>query len=121
MTLENLSPSIFSCGSHRQNCRAISSSSVFTREYVDSGRGAYSSSIGAYGGGVSNGSPRTVSLDAQTTFLTPADRAAAKTLYVEGAFLAKVAALLRRPGAGIAARWTTACAGPCSSTPVSAS
>src|SRR3954447_24284119 len=121
MTLENRRPSILSCGSHRQNCRAISSSRVLTKEYVDSGRGAYSSSMGAYGGGVSNGNPSTVSLEAQTTFLMPAARTAANTLYVEGALLAKVAALLCIPGAGIAARWTTASAGPCSSTPVSAS
>jgi hypothetical protein len=33
-----------------------------------------------YGGGVVNGRPRTVSLDAHTTFFTRAARAAAKTL-----------------------------------------
>ena len=49
------------------------------REYVLSGRTAYSSSTGTYGGGVSNGRPRTVSLDAQTTFLMPARRAALNT------------------------------------------
>ena len=38
------------------------------------------SSIGANWGGVSNGSPRTVSLDAQTTRSSPFASAAANTL-----------------------------------------
>ena len=46
MTLENRSPTIVSAGSQRQNCRAISSSSVLTSEYVLLGRGGYSSSTG---------------------------------------------------------------------------
>src|SRR6266536_3438482 len=99
---------IFSCGSQRQNCAAIVSSSSLPREYVDSGRPAYSSSTGTYGGGVSKGRPSTVSLDAHTTFLMPASLAAAKTLYVDGTLLANVLAMVVRPGAGIAARCTTA-------------
>src|SRR5215211_5577666 len=102
MTLENRSPTMVRSGCHRQNCRAISSSSVLTSEYVLSGRGWYSSSTGMYGGGVSKGRPRTVSLDAHTTLRIPARRAAAKTLYVAVVLLLKVAALVVRPGAGIA-------------------
>ena len=87
-----------------------------------SGRTAYSSSTGTYGGGVSNGRPRTVSLDAQTTFLMPARRAALNTWWVATTLLANVAPLGRRPGAGIAARCTTASTPSYrSSMPVSAS
>ncbi len=107
-----------SSGSQRQKCRAISSSRALFSEYVDSGRGAYSSSTGAYGGGVSNGSPSTVSLDAQTTRLMPAARAAANTLYVAAELFAKVVAFDISPGAGTAARCTTASMPPaCSSAP----
>ena len=106
-----------SSGSQRQNWRAISSSSTLVSEYVDSGRGAYSSSRGAYGGGVSKGRPSTVSLEAHTTCRMPAARQAANTLYVAAELLAKVAAFGSSPGAGMAARCTTASTGPCSSAP----
>ncbi|OKI74159.1 hypothetical protein A6A27_18815 [Micromonospora sp. CB01531] len=67
---------------------------------------------------MSNGSPSTVSLDAHTTRLIPAARAAAKTLYVAAELFAKVAALGSSPGAGTAARCTTASTLPaCSSAP----
>jgi hypothetical protein len=55
---------------------------------VDSGRGGYSSSAGMYGGGASNGSPSTVSLDAHTMLVMPARRAALTTFQVQ----------LNRPG-----------------------
>src|SRR6478735_7599269 len=106
MTLENRSPVIDSSGSQRQNCPAISSSSVLDSEYAELGRGWYSSSTGMYSGGASGpkGSPSTVSLDAQTIVLIFAARAAANTWYVLVMLLSKVAALVVRPGAGIAAR-----------------
>src|ERR1700712_957386 len=110
MTFENRSPIMVSDGSRRQNCSAISSSSVLASEYDDSGRGWYSSSTGRYGGGLSGaiGRPSTVSLDAQTTRLIPQAFAAANTWCVLVMLLSKVAALVVRPGAGIAARCTTA-------------
>ncbi len=46
---------------------AIVSPTTFDSEYDDSGRDSINSSIGAKSGGRSNGSPSTVSLDAQTT------------------------------------------------------
>src|ERR1700712_2512688 len=110
MTFENRSPIMVSDGSRRQNCSAISSSNVLASEYEDCGRGWYSSSTGRYGGGLSGpiGSPRTVSLEAQTTRLIPAAFAAAKTWLVLVMLFSKVAALVTRPGAGMAARCTTA-------------
>src|SRR3954453_3491124 len=108
MTLEKRRPIIFRSGFQRQNSAAMVSSRCLTREYVDSGRAGYSSSTGMYGGGVSNGRPTTVSLDAQPTLVMPAARAAANTLYVVVALFANVAALAARPGAGMAARCTTA-------------
>lgn len=69
MTFDSRSPMILSSGSHRQNCSAIVSPTSLDSEYAVSGRPGYSSSTGTYGGGVSNGSPSTVSLDAHTTFL----------------------------------------------------
>ena len=51
----------------RANWAAIVSPASLASEYADSGRGSMVSSIGAKSGGRSNGSPRTVSLDAQTT------------------------------------------------------
>src|SRR6476620_6357158 len=103
MTLENRRPIIFSSGSHRHSCSARASSSVLVSEYVLSGRGGYCSSTGMYGGGVSNGSPSTVSLDAHTMFFTPARRAADTTLNELFMLLAKVAWSPTTPGAGIAA------------------
>jgi hypothetical protein len=94
----------------RLNCAAIASPTSFDRAYDDSGRGSTVSSIGANSGGVSNGSPRTVSLDAQTTRPRPFASAAAKTLYVARALMRNVSAGGRISGAGIAARWTTASA-----------
>ena len=110
MTLENRSPVNDNSGSQRENCAAISSSKVLASEYDELGRGWYSSSTGRYGGGESgpNGSPSTVSLDAQTTVLIFAALAAANTWYVLVMLLSNVAALVVRPGAGIAARCTTA-------------
>src|SRR5919106_355494 len=102
-------------GTHRQKCRAISSSRLLTSEYVLSGRTGYSSSTGMYGGGTSNGSPSTVSLEAHTTLRTPAVRAAANTLYVAVMLFENVAAFVVRPGAGIAARCTTASTPSCRS------
>ena len=99
---------IFISGSQRQNCRAISSPTVLDSEYADSGRGGYSSSTGAYGGGVSNGRPSTVSLDAHTTLRTPKWRAAENTLYVLMVLLRNSSAPGCMPGAGTAPRWTTA-------------
>src|SRR6266481_4115068 len=99
MTFENRSPVIFSSGSQRHSCPASCSSRNFTTEYVDSGRPGYSSSTGTYGGGVSNGSPSTVSLEAHTMFVIPACRAAVKTLYVVIMLLLNVALLVVRPGA----------------------
>ncbi len=55
---------IESVGSQRTSSIAICSSRCLTSEYVLSGRAGYSSSTGMYGGGTSNGSPSTVSLDA---------------------------------------------------------
>ena len=65
----------------RANCPAIVSPTSFESAYEDSGRTA-DSSTGAKAGGVSgaNGSPSTVSLEAQTTRPTPRSTAAAKTL-----------------------------------------
>src|SRR6266849_11013933 len=108
MTLENRKPMIFISASHRQNCFAISSPINFDSEYAVSGRPAYSSSTGAYGGGVSNGNPSTVSLDAQTMFLMPNRQAAANTLYVLSVLFWKTTASVKRCGAGIAARCTMA-------------
>ena len=68
------------------------------------------SSIGAKSGGRSNGRPSTVSLEAQTTRLTFAAVAAWKTFQVETVLIRKVSATGRSPGAGIAAKWTTASA-----------
>ena len=86
------------------------------------GCGGYSSSTGTYGGKSSNGSPSTVSLDAQTMLRTPARSAAENTLYVATMLFSNVAAFGRNPGAGIAARWTTASTPSCrSSIPASAS
>ena len=64
----------------RANCVAIVSPTSFDSEYDDSGRGSIVSSIGANCGGVSNGRPSTVSLEAQTTRLRRCISAAAKTL-----------------------------------------
>ena len=64
----------------RLNCVASVSPVSFERAYEVSGRGSMVSSIGANWGGVSNGSPRTVSLDAQTTRFSPFASAAANTL-----------------------------------------
>jgi hypothetical protein len=81
---------------------------VSTSEYVDSGRGGYSSSTGTYGGGASNGRPRTVSLEAQTMFVMPARRAALATFQDEFMLLAKVLWSGTMPGSGMAARFTRA-------------
>src|SRR5689334_3728550 len=82
----------------------------FESAYDESGRGVIDSSIGAKSGGRSNGRPSTVSLDAQTTRSTPADEAAWKTFHVEIVLMRKVSPSGRRPGAGIAAKWTIASA-----------
>ena len=67
--------------------------------------------MGAYAGGsASNGNPRMVSLDAQTTRFSPSTRAASKTLNVLSMFVRNVSASVAIPGAGIAARWTRASA-----------
>ena len=50
----------------RANWSASVSPTSFESAYEVSGRGGWLSSIGANAGGSSNGSPRTVSLDAQT-------------------------------------------------------
>src|SRR5215210_8442583 len=86
----------------------MASSNVLTSEYVDSGRGGYPSSTGMYGGGVSNGSPSTVSLEAQTMLVTAARRAALKTFQVQPMLFMKVRWSATLPGAGTAARCTTA-------------
>ena len=122
MTFENRSAVTDSSGCHRQSSTAMVSSRCLPREYTDSGRPGYSSSTGTYGGGVSNGSPSTVSLDAMTTFEMPSRVAACSTLNVVSMLLRNVATSLCRPGAGIAARCTTASAAGCSPrTPPSAS
>src|SRR4051812_18696910 len=77
----------------------------FERAYDDSGRGVIDSSIGAKSGGRSNGRPRTVSLDAQTTRPTWAETAAWNTFQVETALIRNVSPAGRSPGAGIAAKW----------------
>ncbi len=64
----------------RANWAAIVSPTSFESEYDDSGRGSMVSSIGANAGGVSNGRPRTVSLEAHTTRRIYGATAAAKTL-----------------------------------------
>ncbi len=64
----------------RANWPARVSPASFDSAYEVSGRGSIVSSTGANSGGVSNGSPRTVSLDAQTTRPAPAATAAANTL-----------------------------------------
>ena len=64
----------------RLNWTAIDSPTTLDSEYEVSGRTSIVSSIGAKRGGVSNGRPRTVSLDAQTTRPTWFSSAAAKTL-----------------------------------------
>ena len=75
-----------------------------------------------YGGGTSNGSPSTVSLDAVTMRLMPSLRAAFSTLNVLSMLFSKVATSLRRPGAGIAPRCTIASTPLwCSSMPATAS
>jgi hypothetical protein len=56
---------------------------------------------------VSNGSPSTVSEEAQTTVVMPAARAAAKTWWVQVMLVTKVVVFGTRPGAGTTARWTT--------------
>src|SRR5688572_22811311 len=90
-----------------ENWAAISSPTSLDRAYELSGRGSIVSSIGANRGGLSNGSPRTVSLEAHTTRSTDAATAAAKTLKVETVLIRNVSASDLIPGAGIAARWTT--------------
>src|SRR6476661_5345013 len=87
----------------RANCSAIVSPTSFDSAYDDSGR-TTDSSTGANGGGVAgaNGRPRTVSLEAQTTRPTPRSAAAAKTLYVDRAFVRNVSPSGRSSGAGIA-------------------
>src|SRR3954470_10585795 len=94
----------------RLSCAASVSPTSLDRAYDDSGRGVIDSSIGAKSGGRSNGRPSTVSLDAQTTRPTPADEAAWNTFHVEIVLMRKVSPSGRRPGAGIAAKWTTASA-----------
>ncbi len=64
MTFEKRSAVIDRSGCQRTSSVASCSSSTLTIEYTLSGRAAYSSSTGMYGGGTSNGSPSTVSLDA---------------------------------------------------------
>src|SRR5215212_5463629 len=61
-----------------------------------------------YGGGVSNGSPSTVSLEAQTMLVTAARRAALKTFQVQPMLFMKVRWSATLPGAETAARCTTA-------------
>src|SRR3954470_24656339 len=118
MTLENRRPTSLVEGSQRAKCRAISSSTALPSEYVLSGRTGYSSSTGAYGGGVSNGRPSTVSLDAHTTLRMPAVAPGARATGAPrppaagggggswggvGVFLgARPPPPLRSPGAGIA-------------------
>jgi hypothetical protein len=75
---------------------------------VDSGRGGYSSSTGMYGGGVSNGNPSTVSLEAHTMLVIPARRAALRTFQVHPMLFMKVRWSGTLPGAGTAARCTKA-------------
>src|SRR4051794_38770832 len=94
----------------RFSCTASVSPTSFERAYEDSGRGVIDSSIGAKSGGRSNGRPRTVSLDAQTTRPTPARTAAWKTFQVESVLIRNVSPSGRSPGAGIAAKWTMASA-----------
>ena len=108
MTLEKRRPMIFIEESQRQYSRAISSPRCFDNEYTVSGRPSYSSSTGMYGGGLSNGRPKTVSLEAQTTLRIPRRRAASKTLNVLIMLSWNRRPFGNRPGAGIAARWTTA-------------
>ena len=121
MTFEKRSAVIDSRGCHRHSSAAMVSSRCLPSEYTDSGRAAYSSSTGTYGGGVSKGSPSTVSLEAMTTLSMPSRVAACRTLNVVSMLLRKVATSACRPGAGIAARCTTASAAGCSPTPPSAS
>ena len=64
----------------RANWAAIVSPTSFDSAYDDSGRGSIVSSIGAKAGGVSNGRPSTVSLDAHTTRRRRWVTAAANTL-----------------------------------------
>ncbi len=91
----------------RANCSAMVSPTSFESAYEDSGRAGCSSSMGANAGGVSNGKPSTVSLEAHTTRPTPRSVAAEKTLYVEIALFRNVSPGGCRPDDGIAARWTT--------------
>src|SRR4051794_23505637 len=84
----------------RANCPAISSPVSFESAYDDSGLGSIVSSIGANAGGVSNGNPRTVSDDAQTTRSSPCASAAAKMLYVDSALIRNVSAGGRVSGGG---------------------
>src|SRR5436305_6540221 len=85
----------------RLSCAASVSPTSFDSAYDDSGRGVIDSSIGAKSGGRSNGRPRTVSLEAQTTRPTPARTAAWKTFHVETVLMRNVSPSGRRPGAGI--------------------
>lgn len=55
-----------------------------------------------------NGTPRVVSLDAQTTRLNPSFAAAGKTLKFIARLALNVTAAVQTPGAGMLARWTTA-------------
>src|ERR687889_752274 len=87
----------------RFSCAASVSPTSFDSAYDDSGRGVIVSSIGAKSGGRSNGRPRTVSLDAQTTRPTPALTAAWKTFHVDTVLIRKVSPIGRSPDAGIAA------------------
>ena len=84
----------------------MASPTSFERAYEDSGRGAIDSSTGTMSGGLSGlqGSPRTSSLDAQTTFRSRCISAAANTLYVETVLILKVSADGRSRGPDTAAR-----------------
>src|ERR671931_720479 len=105
----------------RWNWRAISSPRTLESAYEDSGRSSCCSSIGAYSGGWSNGSPSVVSLDAHTTRPRPSCAAAANTVCVLVMFVRNTRSGVACTGEGIAARWTTASIPGRRSPPLSAS
>src|SRR5262245_26319410 len=93
--------------------RASVSPTTLDSAYVVVGYGKWSSSTGAYRGGVSNGRPSVVSLEDQTTRPRPRACAARKTLAFMVELRLNVTAGGYMPGAGMLARCTTASA-PCS-------
>src|SRR6185295_10576902 len=89
-------------------CSASVSAATLDSAYVVVGYGKWSSSIGAYRGGTSNGRPSVVSLEAQTTRSSPRWAAAWKTLKFIAVLRLNVSAGVNISGAGMLARWITA-------------